>query len=146
MRRRRRYRYRRRSDRERPVFVPFIYGLAARLGQIPLSEMTSDASYYTHSLEDAYELFKYDGIVNTFDSTLEAEIFGCELEWPEDYQAPRVTDCSHAKLLNRLFLQQISKKSFYLYPPKLQLIFPRFWIAGDPGYGGTRFMKQAGRL
>ena len=77
---------------ERPVFIPFVYGLAAKLGQMPLSEMTSDASYYTHSLEDAYELFKYDGIVNTYDSTVEAEIFGCELEWPEDYRAPRVTD------------------------------------------------------
>jgi len=83
---------------ERPVFIPFVYGLAAKLGQVPLSEMTSDASYYTHSLEDAYELFKYDGIVNTYDSTVEAELFGCELEWPEDYRAARVMDCSHAKL------------------------------------------------
>jgi len=83
---------------ERPVFIPFVYGLAARLGQIPLSEMTADASYYTHSLEDAYELFKYDGIVNTYDSTVEAELFGCKLEWPEDYHAPQVTDCSQAKL------------------------------------------------
>lgn len=83
---------------ERPVFIPFVYGLAAKLGQMPLSEMTSDASYYTHSLEDAYELFKYDGIVNTYDATVEAEIFGCELEWPEDYRPPQVTDYSQAEL------------------------------------------------
>ena len=83
---------------ERPVFIPFVYGLAAKLAQMPLSEMTSDASYYTHSLEDAYELFKYDGIVNTYDSTVEAEIFGFKLEWPEDYSTPQVTDCSRVKL------------------------------------------------
>jgi len=81
-----------------PVFVPFVYGLAAKIGQIPLREMVSDATYFTHSLEEAYNLFKYDGIVNNFDSTLEAETFGCELEWPGDYVAPRTTGCGQLKL------------------------------------------------
>ncbi len=83
---------------ERPVFIPFVYGLAAKLEQIPLAEITSDASYYTHSLEDACNLFKYDGVVNNFDATIEAELFGCELEWPDDYAAPRITSCSRAEL------------------------------------------------
>lgn len=78
---------------ERPVFVPFVYGLAAKLAQLPLEEMTSDAGYYTHSLEDACELFKYDGIINNFDATIEAGLCGCELEWPDDYTSPRVTSC-----------------------------------------------------
>ena len=77
----------------RPAFVPFVYGLAAKIGQIPLREMVSDASYFSHSLEEAYQLLKYDGIVNNFDSTLEAEAFGCELEWPGDYLAPRIAGC-----------------------------------------------------
>ncbi len=76
---------------ERPVFVPFVYGLTAKLAQMPLEEMTSDASYYTHSLEDAGELFSYDGIINNFDTTIEAGLCGCELEWPDDYASPRVT-------------------------------------------------------
>jgi hypothetical protein len=83
---------------ERPVFIPFVYGLAAKLEQIPLSEITSDASYYTHALEDACELFKYDGIVNNFDATIEAEVFGCELEWLDDYVAPRITSCRQVEL------------------------------------------------
>ena len=78
---------------ERPVFVPFVYGLAARLGQISLQEMTADASYYTHSLEDACELLGYDGIINNYDATIEAEVFGCEIEWSDDYTAPRITGC-----------------------------------------------------
>ena len=83
---------------ERPVFVPFVYGLAARLGQIPLQEMISDASYYTHSLEDTCELFGYDGIINNYDSTIEAEAFGYEVEWPGDYDTPRITSGGHVEL------------------------------------------------
>jgi hypothetical protein len=82
----------------RTVFVPFVYGLAAKIGQIPLREMVSDATYYAHSIEEAYKLFQYDGIVNNFDSTLEAEAFGCELEWSNDYIAPQIADCSKLEL------------------------------------------------
>jgi hypothetical protein len=86
------------ANADRPVFVPFVYGLAAKISQLPLEEMVSDASYYTHSLEEAYKLFMYDGIVNNFDCTLEAETFGCELEWSGDYVAPRTTGCSQLEL------------------------------------------------
>jgi hypothetical protein len=86
------------ANADRPVFVPFVYGLAAKISQLPLEEMVSDASYYSHSLEEAYELLKYDGIVNSFDTTLEAEAFGCELEWPGDYLAPRITEASRPEL------------------------------------------------
>lgn len=85
-------------NNERPVFIPFVYGLAAKIGQIPLQDMVADASYYLHSLEEACELFKYDGIVNHYDATIEAEVFGCELEWPGDYVAPRVTSCRQLEL------------------------------------------------
>ena len=80
-------------NNERPVFIPFVYSLAARLAQVPLEEMTSDASYYTHALEDAFELFQYDGIVNNFDSSIEAALCGCELEWSDDHAPPKVTGC-----------------------------------------------------
>jgi hypothetical protein len=82
----------------RPPFVPFVYGLAAKISQLPLQEMASDASYYTHTLEEAYKLLQYDGIVNSFDATLEAEAFGCKLEWPGDYLAPRTTGCGQLEL------------------------------------------------
>lgn len=83
---------------EKPVFVPFVYSLAARMGQIPLQEMVSDASYYSHSLEEAWELFKYDGIITHFDATIEAELFGCEVAWTDDYTPPEVADCSGVEL------------------------------------------------
>lgn len=82
----------------RTVFVPFVYGLAAKISQLPLREMASDAAYYAHSLEEAYKLFKYDGIVNHFDATIEAETFSCEIEWPGDYMAPRIADCGQVEL------------------------------------------------
>ena len=82
----------------RTVFVPFVYGLAAKISQIPLREMVSDATYYAYSIEEAYKLFQYDGIVNNFDSTLEAEALGCELEWSGDYMAPRIADFTKLEL------------------------------------------------
>jgi len=86
------------TNTDRPVFVPFVYGLAAKISQLPLQEMVSDATYYTHSLEEAYKLLQYDGIMNNFDCTLEAETFGCEPEWSGDYVAPRTTSCSQFEL------------------------------------------------
>jgi len=83
---------------DRPVFVPFVYGLAAKISQLPLQEMVSDATYFPHSLKEAYKLLQYDGIVNNFDSTLEAETFGCELEWPSDYSTPRTAGCRQLEL------------------------------------------------
>jgi SAM-dependent methyltransferase len=85
-------------NQEKPVFIPFMYGFAARMGQLPLQEMVSDASYYSHSLEEAWELFKYDGIVNNYDATIEAELFGCEAAWSGDYEPPEVADCSRVEL------------------------------------------------
>jgi len=85
------------SNAERPVFVPFIYGLAARIAQLPLRDMTADAAYYSHALEDAADLFNGDGIVNSFDATIEAEAFGCAVDWPGDYTAPRVSGCGEAQ-------------------------------------------------
>lgn len=82
----------------RPVFVPFVYGLAAKIGQVPLREMLSNATYYAHSLEVAYKLFKYDAIINNFDSSIEAEACGCELEWGGDYEAPVVTGWGSCEL------------------------------------------------
>ena len=102
------------TNADRPVFVPFVYGLAAKISQLPLQEMISDASYYTNSLEDAYKLLQYDGIVNSFDSTLEAEAFGCELEWSGDYAAPRVAGC------NQLALREVNPEESSRIPVLLE--------------------------
>ncbi|MFH1646438.1 MAG: uroporphyrinogen decarboxylase family protein [Chloroflexota bacterium] len=83
---------------ERPVYVPFVYGLAAKISQMPLEEIVMDASYYTSSLEEACGLLRYDGIVTGYDATLEAEAFGAEVEWPGDYAAPQLAPDSRPGL------------------------------------------------
>ena len=75
----------------RPVFIPFVYGLAARISQITLRDMVHDPTYFANSLEAACKLFKYDGITNAFDSSIEAEACGCELSWVGNYEIPIVT-------------------------------------------------------
>jgi hypothetical protein len=106
---------------DRPVFVPFVYGLAAKISQLPLQEMVSDATYFSHSLEEAYKLLQYDGIVNNYDSTLEAETFGCELEWPGDYSAPRTAGC-HQLELREVNLEESSRIPILLETTKRVVI------------------------
>lgn len=75
----------------RPAFIPLVYSLAAKIAQVPLIEMVHDPTYFANSLEAASKLFRYDGIISAFDSTIEAEACGCELQWGEDYDLPTVT-------------------------------------------------------
>jgi hypothetical protein len=58
--------------------------------------MVSDPTIYTNVLEGAFKLLNQDAIITSFDPTLEAEIFGCQVEWQDDYDLPTVsgwTDC-----------------------------------------------------
>ena len=72
----------------RPVFVPVVYRLAARIEQTPLMEMISDPTVFTNALDGAWKLLRQDGIVTSFDPTLEAEFFGCPVDFPGDYDPP----------------------------------------------------------
>jgi hypothetical protein len=73
-----------------PVFVPFIYGLAARTAHISLRDMVVDASYYANALEGVYRLLGHNVIVSNFDTTLESEALGSQVEWQGEYGAPSV--------------------------------------------------------
>jgi hypothetical protein len=70
------------------LFVPFVYGLAAKIANISLREMVWDPTYYAYSLEGAYKLFHYGAIVNNFDTSIEAESCGCKIEWRGEYENP----------------------------------------------------------
>jgi uroporphyrinogen decarboxylase len=70
--------------------VPFVYSLAAKIAQMPLGDMVHEPAYFANSLEASYKLFKYDGITNAFDSTIEAEAIGCQIAWAGDYGLPTV--------------------------------------------------------
>ncbi|OGO32533.1 MAG: hypothetical protein A2Z29_07010 [Chloroflexi bacterium RBG_16_56_11] len=76
----------------RPVFVPIVYRLAARIEQTLLSDLVSDPTSYANAMEGAYKLLKQDAIVTSFDPSLEAEVFGGQVDWQEDYGLPVVAD------------------------------------------------------
>ena len=86
------------TNTQRPAFVPFVFGLAARIDQTPLAEMVLDPTYYANLLEGAQKLLQQDAIITNFDPNLEAEIFGCQVGQQNDYDLPVVTGWSDCKL------------------------------------------------
>ena len=71
-------------------FIPWISSFAAKLEQIPVRKMLSDATLLSRSLQNAQKLFGYDGITTVFDPTLEAEACGCEIKWGDTEELPVV--------------------------------------------------------
>jgi len=71
-----------------PPFVPFVYGLAARASNVSLRDMTSDPGYYTSALEGLYKLFNYEVIATGYDTTIENESWGGQVEWGGEYGPP----------------------------------------------------------
>ena len=67
----------------RPPFIPYMATAAARLMQVSVRDLFSDPTTLANSLQACQRLFKYDGIVILFDTTLEAEACGCQLSWQE---------------------------------------------------------------
>ncbi len=80
----------------RPPFIPYIATAAAQLMQVPVRQMFSDPTTLANSLQSCQRLFKYDGVVILFDTTLEAEACGCQLSWqegqPPDVVSPIITN------------------------------------------------------
>jgi uroporphyrinogen-III decarboxylase len=79
------------TDLPRLPFVPWIFTHAARLEQVPLRRIYADPTQYTKCLQNARKLYGYDGIVSSFDSSLEAEICGRPVNLRGDYEAPVVS-------------------------------------------------------
>lgn len=72
-------------------FFPWIFTHAARLEQIPVPAMFADPTQYTKCLQNARKLYAYDGIVGSFDASLEMEMCGRPVKWGGDYAAPTVS-------------------------------------------------------
>ena len=68
----------------RPPFIPYMAAAAAQFMQVPVRQMYSDPTTLANSLQSCQRLFKYDGVVILFDTTLEAEACGCQLSWQEE--------------------------------------------------------------
>lgn len=80
----------------RPPFIPNIATAAAQYMQVAVRQMFSNPTTLANSLQSCQRLFKYDGVVILFDTTLEAEACGCQVSWQEG-QPPKVA----APLLSR---------------------------------------------
>ena len=76
------------ADLPRLPFIPWVFTHAARLEQIPVRRIFTDATQYTKCLQNAQKLYGYDAIISSFDSSLEMEICGCPISWKGDYEAP----------------------------------------------------------
>lgn len=67
-----------------PPFIPFLRNALATFSQVSVQELYTDPTRLSNCHEACQKLFGYDGIVPYFDSTLEAEACGCQVEWDSE--------------------------------------------------------------
>ena len=79
-----------RKEPDKVPFIPWVCSFAAKLEQVPIQTMVSDAGILSKALINAQKLFGYDAIINIFDSTLEAEACGCKINWSDSEKLPEV--------------------------------------------------------
>lgn len=77
---------------DRLPWVPFVGSHAAALLGVTATEYFKDADLIAKGAQKAIEMYRPDGIPVTFDLQIEAEVFGCKLNWADD-NPPAV--CSH---------------------------------------------------
>ncbi len=65
----------------RPLFVPIIFTLAAKLDDIPLPTFMSNPTKIANALVAIHRRLNTDGVTGYFDRSLVAEALGCELDW-----------------------------------------------------------------
>jgi hypothetical protein len=68
----------------RPVYVPLLRGLTARVEGVSREIMEADPTLWANSLVKTAELLDLDGIVAGFDFTLLAEACGAAVRWEND--------------------------------------------------------------
>jgi Uroporphyrinogen decarboxylase (URO-D) len=65
----------------RRLFVPFIFSLAAKLENIPLSNFVGNPTKIANNLVALYGRLRPDGVTCYFDLLIVAEALGCKLDW-----------------------------------------------------------------
>lgn len=78
------------ADLPRLPFMPWIFSHAAKLEQITLRNMYNDPTQYSKCLQNTRKLYGYDAIISSFDSSLEAEMCSCPIDWRDDCKTPDV--------------------------------------------------------
>jgi len=68
----------------RPLFIPLIFSYGARAQQLDLRAFYEDPTKIANNIFRAWNYFRYDGLINYLDTTLELEALGCKVTWSED--------------------------------------------------------------
>jgi hypothetical protein len=68
----------------RPLLLPIIFALGARLENLPLRNFRSNPTKIANALRQIRRVLPVDGLTCYFDPYLEAEALGCAIEWHVD--------------------------------------------------------------
>jgi Uroporphyrinogen decarboxylase (URO-D) len=74
----------------RPLILPIVFSLAARLEHLPLRAFLGNPSKISNSLKQIHNHLRSDGVACYFDPYLEAEALGGTLHWEKEDQWGRI--------------------------------------------------------
>ena len=74
----------------RPLFLPIVFSLGARVENLPWRAFLTNATRITSALRQIRSRLPADGITCYFDRYLEVEALGADLRWQSDGQLPTV--------------------------------------------------------
>ena len=80
----------------RPLFLPIVFSLGAKLENLPLSTFLGNATKISNSLRQIRSHLRTDGVASYFDPYLEVEALGAALTWGAEDQRPTVRWPDHA--------------------------------------------------
>jgi uroporphyrinogen-III decarboxylase len=78
----------------RPLLLPIVFSLGARLENLPLRSYLSNPTRIASALRQIRGVLGLDGVVCFFDPYLEAEALGCELQWDAAGQSRTANACT----------------------------------------------------
>ncbi|MGB0034705.1 MAG: uroporphyrinogen decarboxylase family protein, partial [Candidatus Acidiferrales bacterium] len=74
----------------RPLFLPIVFSLGARVENIPLRTYLTNPTKISNSLRQIRGPLRSDGLACYFDPFLEVEALGAELRWESDEKPPSI--------------------------------------------------------
>jgi hypothetical protein len=80
----------------RPLFLPIVFSLGARLENVPLRAFLGNPTKITNALRQLRAPLRCDGLTCYFDPFLEVEALGASLHWASDDGPPQVLWDSHS--------------------------------------------------
>jgi Uroporphyrinogen decarboxylase (URO-D) len=74
----------------RPLFLPIVFSLGAKVENLPLREFLGNATKISNSLRQIRSHLRSDGVACYFDPYLEVEALGAVLQWQTGDQPPAI--------------------------------------------------------